>query len=477
MKTVGKKKPLVRETVRHRAERDEEAPGYLLPKYGRVLLNESLAMEIDDQAENVARKVYRKQTRAEERERVKRSAEFDAKKNPPPVAPVLPEPLPRWCVTTPGKHLHLLFDAEGLASLERAIEMRPGTSNREMNDKARVKAMVERWRQIGGLRAIAGAPVAWADILAELADDMPNFEGVIKYLMGEFALADMSNQPPRLAPILLDGPPGVGKTRFAHALADLMGTGFAFVSMETAQTASFLTGSEEHWSNSKTGLLFSTLIENQFANPVIMVDEVEKASAVAYDPLASLYSLLEPTTATHWHDLSLPALPLDVSRVIWVLTSNDKARLPRALLSRMRVFDIPGLDKEQSVESAKRIFKSTVHRLRIDFDATLDASVVKALGAISPRAMTRISRELIAKAVLAGRRSVVVEDLKGTLSFEKKEADTGTNMVPRRSVLTTSTLITEWKKDASAPVDKRTDDEVIAEIEMELIAAGKLKLH
>lgn len=478
MKTVGKRKPLVRESERHRAERVEDAPGYMLPKYGNVLLSESLATEIDTQAEDVARKAYRKQVRNDERERAKRTSEFEAKKNPPAleVTPVRAEELPHWCGSTPGKHPHLLYHELDLISLDRVINNRTGTSSREVADKARVKALVERWRQVGGQRAIAGAPERWANVLKKLAVEMPNFVEVIEYLKGEFALAEMSGQPPRLSPMLLDGPPGVGKTRFARALADMMGSGFTFISMETSQTSTQLSGSEEHWANSKTGLLFATLIENQFSNPVVLIDEVEKAStSTTHDPLASLYSLLEPTTAKHWYDLAMPALKLDASKVIWIMTSNDKARLPRALLSRMRVFDVPGLDKTQSVESAKQIFRSTVRRLHIDFEETLDERVLNALGNVTPRVMTRISREIIAKAVLSGRRSVIVEDLKGTISIEKKEAGTGAEMVPRRSVLTTSTLVTEWKKGVS--LDKRTDDEVIADIEMELIAAGKLKLH
>ena len=76
------------------------------------------------------------------------------------------------------------------------------------------------------------------------------------------------------------------------------------------------------------------------------------------------------------------------------------------LLSRMRVFDVPGLTAEQSLATAKRIFAGVVHDLNLEFDESISDEVAGALATASPR-------ELVAKAVLNDRKAVAPDDLIG----------------------------------------------------------------
>ena len=76
--------------------------------------------------------------------------------------------------------------------------------------------------------------------------------------------------------------------------------------------------------------MFETLVDGQYANPVMVVDEIDKAGGEhAYDPLGALYSLLEHDTAGNFTD-EFAEVPIDASQVIWVATANDDRAHPRA---------------------------------------------------------------------------------------------------------------------------------------------------
>jgi ATP-dependent Lon protease len=86
--------------------------------------------------------------------------------------------------------------------------------------------------------------------------------------------------------------------------------------------------------------VFEALVEGEYANPVIVVDEIDKASADAqYDPLGALYSLLEHDTAQSFTD-EFAEVAIDASQVIWITTANDARGIPEPILNRMNVFEV-----------------------------------------------------------------------------------------------------------------------------------------
>ena len=80
-------------------------------------------------------------------------------------------------------------------------------------------------------------------------------------------------------PMLLLGEPGIGKTHFARKLSQLLGTGFGFVPMSSLTAGWVLSGASSQWKNAKPGKVFDTFVNGDYANPVIVVDEIDKASA------------------------------------------------------------------------------------------------------------------------------------------------------------------------------------------------------
>jgi hypothetical protein len=163
----------------------------------------------------------------------------------------------------------------------------------------------------------------------------------------------------RMPPILLDGPPGIGKSAWARALGSLL-TVPTLVYEATNENASFgLVGSQRNWGNANPGRLINTILAHRCGNPVVVVDEVEKSGRATsnkgqtYSLTDAMLPLLEPLSAANW---SCPyfEMKFDMSFVIWVLTSNDYRQLPEPLLSRCPPIRLGALTRADLVGFAQR---------------------------------------------------------------------------------------------------------------------------
>lgn len=163
----------------------------------------------------------------------------------------------------------------------------------------------------------------------------------------------------RLPPLLLDGPPGIGKSAWARSLAGLIRVP-NMVYEATVENASFgLVGAQRNWGNSNPGRLLNTILTTRVGNPVVVIDEVEKSGRAesnkgqAYSLTDALLPLLEPLSAAGW---SCPyfEVKFDLSYVIWVMTSNNAFILPEPLLSRCPPIRLQGITTAELVGFARR---------------------------------------------------------------------------------------------------------------------------
>jgi ATP-dependent Lon protease len=249
--------------------------------------------------------------------------------------------------------------------------------------------------------------------MSDLYELLPNFTEVLDDVKRHVALSQDCRDGLEVTPILLLGLPGIGKTHFAKKLSDLLGTGMSLVPMSSMTAGWLLSGSSSQWKGAKPGKVFEALVDGQYANPVIVVDEIDKASADAqYDPLGALYSLLEHDTAGNFTD-EFAEVAIDASQVIWITTANDPRAIPDPIMNRMNVFEIAPPTPEQARAIARNLYLSirSEHDWGRHFGSEPHADVLDALAELAPREMRRALMTGFGNARLAKRAEIAVDDL------------------------------------------------------------------
>jgi len=290
-----------------------------------------------------------------------------------------------------------------VADVERAAE--DGAAKRNEG----LKSWYERMRELGGSRFIIKPSTLAA--VDDLYDASPNFTAVVDDLKKSIALAIAGHEAVQFLPILLLGEPGLGKTYFAKRLAQTLGTGFEFVSMNSLTAGWVLTGASSQWSNARPGRVAQALVEGEYANPVMVLDEVDKAGGdQRYDPMGALYALLERDTAMHFKDEFID-VDMDASHLLWVATANDEASIPEPILNRMNVYAIDRPDADGARRIALAVYREILEQHNWAFPAEPDESIVEKLAAIAPRDMKKLLLDAFGTAQLAGRDHLVAADI------------------------------------------------------------------
>jgi ATP-dependent Lon protease len=150
------------------------------------------------------------------------------------------------------------------------------------------------------------------------------------------------------------GPTGTGKTTFSHLFSQALKKKFFSISLGGLSNSSDLVGASESSSGTEIGQLTKSLIESKSANPVILLDEIDKTKPFVHN---LLIKILDSEQNQEVLDYYLDT-KIDFSQVTFVATANDQNKIPPYLRSRMKIIELLEYSNEQKNEIADRIIQN-----------------------------------------------------------------------------------------------------------------------
>lgn len=270
---------------------------------------------------------------------------------------------------------------------QRAQGLLAQTPDRQLERKRLLEQLAKRPE-----RQLPIATSRMIDRVEALGRAYPNFEQAVALISEHLALAVRLRQRVSFPPLLLNGPPGIGKTSFAIALASAANLHMEIQSFAEVSAGFVLTGGSPMWSDGRPGRIARLLAALPDAKaPLLVIDELDKASRGIHAPDRSLLGALEPATACRFRDECLE-LEFDATPISWLLCSNQTASIRPEILSRMEVVQIPAPTFEQMrtvVQGVDAGLRRAMPRLARHFAPIDDAAVIDLLTRMPPRAVRR----------------------------------------------------------------------------------------
>ncbi len=181
-------------------------------------------------------------------------------------------------------------------------------------------------------------------------------ERILEYLSTLILIKDRGGDMFAKTPVLLfTGLQGVGKTTLAISIAKALGRQFVRIAMGGIGSTLELRGKSKTYPEAEPGQIVKALLKTQVMNPVILLDEIEKASGekgLLSDVMAILLEILDPNQNHEFRDHYVD-FPVDLSQVLFICSANNVGTISAALMDRMEVIKMPSYTDHEKLVIAK----------------------------------------------------------------------------------------------------------------------------
>ena len=216
------------------------------------------------------------------------------------------------------------------------------------------------------------------------------------------------------SPILcLNGPPGVGKTSLGKSIAEALGREYVRISLGGLRDESEIRGHRKTYIGAMPGRIIQSLKKAKTSNPVFVLDEIDKLSIGSQgDPSSAMLEVLDPEQNTSFYDNFIEQ-GFDLSKVMFIATSNNIGNVQPALRDRMKLFKFLDIQLRKKYQIArKHLIPKQIkeHGLQNNIVKLNKHSLIKVIEGYTRESGVRGLEKMIAKIIRNVAKSIALEE-------------------------------------------------------------------